>query len=98
VIILGIPIFDTLFVMYVRWLRGIPVIVGSPDHFALRLRKWRFSTRQTVMVSYLASIVLGIASLLIIEVTPAQSALIVLFLICCALTVGYYLKKIDMTL
>jgi UDP-GlcNAc:undecaprenyl-phosphate GlcNAc-1-phosphate transferase len=98
VIILGIPIFDTLFVMYVRWLRGIPVIVGSPDHFALRLRKWRFSTRQTVMVSYFASIVLGIASLLIIEATPAQSVLIVLFLTCCALIVGYYLKKIDMTL
>jgi len=84
--------------MYIRWLRGIPVIVGSPDHFALRLRKWRFSTRQTVMVSYVASIVLGISSFLIIEATPAQSVIIILFLICCALIVGYYLKKINMTL
>ncbi len=29
-----------------------PVIAGSPDHFALRLRKWRLSTKQTVVISY----------------------------------------------
>jgi UDP-GlcNAc:undecaprenyl-phosphate GlcNAc-1-phosphate transferase len=98
IIILGLPLFDTLFVMYIRWLRGIPIILGSPDHFALRLRKWRFSTRQTVLVSYLASIILGTASLLIMQVTPYQSILIICILILCALIVGYYLKKIDMTL
>ena len=98
VIILGIPLFDTLFVMYIRSLRGMPAIKGSPDHFALRLRKWRLSTRQTVLVSYLASIVLGAASLLIIQVTPFQSIAIVFSLLLCALIVAYYLKKIDMTL
>jgi UDP-GlcNAc:undecaprenyl-phosphate GlcNAc-1-phosphate transferase len=98
VIILGIPLFDTMFVMYIRWLRGIPVILGSPDHFALRLRKWKLSTRNTVLVSYLASIILGAASLLIMQVTPFQSILILCILIFCALILGYCLKKIDMIL
>jgi UDP-GlcNAc:undecaprenyl-phosphate GlcNAc-1-phosphate transferase len=97
-IILGIPIFDTLFVMYIRWLRGIPVILGSPDHFALRLRKWRLSTHQTVLVSYGASIILGVTSLVIMQVKPFQSLFIICTLILCALILGYYLKKIDMTL
>jgi UDP-GlcNAc:undecaprenyl-phosphate/decaprenyl-phosphate GlcNAc-1-phosphate transferase len=38
VFILGIPIFDTLFVMYVRYRRGLPIFWGSPDHIAIRLR------------------------------------------------------------
>src|SRR5260221_14762920 len=61
--ILGGPIFDMLFVMYVRYRRGIPVMLGSPDHFALRLRKWRVSTRQTVVGSCAATLVLdGLAT------------------------------------
>ncbi len=40
-LILGVPLFDMLFVMYVRRRRGLPVMLGSPDHVALRLRKWR---------------------------------------------------------
>ncbi|TAJ32266.1 MAG: undecaprenyl/decaprenyl-phosphate alpha-N-acetylglucosaminyl 1-phosphate transferase, partial [Nitrospirae bacterium] len=32
ILILGMPIFDTLFVMYIRFLRGLPIFLGSPDH------------------------------------------------------------------
>ena len=41
VLILGIPLFDLALVMWIRWRRGIPVTKGSPDHFALRLRRCR---------------------------------------------------------
>ena len=43
ILILGVPIFDTIFVMIIRWMRGINPLRGSPDHFALRLRKWKFT-------------------------------------------------------
>src|SRR5713226_4314265 len=56
VLILGVPVFDTLFVMHVRWLRGIPMFLGSPDHFALRLRRWPLSVLQVVVVSYAAAL------------------------------------------
>jgi UDP-GlcNAc:undecaprenyl-phosphate GlcNAc-1-phosphate transferase len=98
ILILGIPIFDTLFVMYIRYRRGMSVITGSPDHFALRLRKWRLSTKQTVVISYAISALLGCVALLTMYLGPLQTALIILFLITVALLTGYFLKKIDMTL
>ena len=77
ILIMGVPIFDTVFVMFIRWRRGIPVMRGSPDHFALRLRKWRLTTRQTVWTSYLATAVLGGVGIAMMLV-EARTALIIL--------------------
>ena len=44
---------------------GLPVMLGSPDHVALRLRKWRLTTRQTVLTSYAVTAVLGIAAIVL---------------------------------
>src|SRR5881296_3998344 len=63
VLILGVPVFDTLFVMYVRRLRGLPMFLGSLDHFAPRLRQLRLSVHQVVGASYGASVALGGAAL-----------------------------------
>ena len=68
VVILGLPLLDMLFVSYARWRRGMPVFRGSPDHIALRLRRWRLTTRQTVWAGYAASVVfgaLGVAMMLV---------------------------------
>ena len=74
VVILGVPIFDMLFVMYIRWRRGIPVMMGSPDHFALRLRHWRLTTRQTVIASYVATAILGSVAIGMM-LLPAEGAI-----------------------
>jgi len=98
-IILGIPLFDTLFVMYIRWRRGKPVIYGSPDHFALRLRKWNLSTKQTVIASYTVSAVLGGLGIVMMLCPSNETAgAIVLCIIAAGLVAGYFLKKIDMTM
>jgi len=98
VLILGIPIFDTVFVMIIRWMRGQSPLRGSPDHFALRLRKWRLSVRQTVGLCYLASIVLGICALVMIYGTE-RAAVAVLFAISLGLMLSaLWLKRIDMDL
>jgi len=98
-IILGIPLFDTLFVMYIRWRRGIPVIYGSPDHFALRLRKWKLSTKQTVLVSYGVSLLLGLLGIgMMLSYSNIISLGILLFIMFSALISGYFLKKINMTM
>ena len=61
VFILGVPIFDTLFVMYIRYMRGLPVFWGSPDHIAIRLRHWGLTIPQIVLISYgCTAIVAGI--------------------------------------
>jgi len=98
VLILGVPIFDTMFVMYIRYRRGMSILTGSPDHFALRLRKWRLTTRQTVTISYAISLILGIAALVIMNVRDGLALTILLMLIAAGIGTGYFLKKIDMTL
>ncbi|HNV24961.1 MAG TPA: hypothetical protein PKI21_01775, partial [Nitrospira sp.] len=68
VLILGMPIFDTLFVMYIRFLRGLPVFLGSPDHIAIRLRHWGLSVTHVVLLSYLGAALLGGIGLLVMAV------------------------------
>jgi UDP-GlcNAc:undecaprenyl-phosphate GlcNAc-1-phosphate transferase len=98
IIILGVPIFDTILVSYIRHRRGMSILKGSPDHFALRLRKWKLNTRQTVILSYATSFFLGINAIVIMFVSNKIALNIIGILIILALIFGYYLKKIDMRL
>ena len=97
-VILGVPLFDMLFVMYVRRRRGLPVMLGSPDHFALRLRKWRLSTRQTVLASWGAALLLGLAAIAMMAATGEAAALLLLALLVSGLGLALFLRRIDMRL
>jgi UDP-GlcNAc:undecaprenyl-phosphate GlcNAc-1-phosphate transferase len=97
-LILGVPLFDMLFVMYVRWRRGLPVMLGSPDHFALRLRKWRWTTRQTVLASYAATALLGAAAVAMSLAGTAGAAAILAAIVLFGLAVGALLRRVDMSL
>ncbi|MCZ6696565.1 MAG: MraY family glycosyltransferase [Acidobacteria bacterium] len=98
VVILGVPIFDMMFVMYVRHRRGLPVMLGSPDHFALRLRKWRLSTRQTVVVSCLATLLLGALAIAMMLAGTAVAGGVLGAILVASIGLGFFLKRIDMTL
>ena len=69
VFILGIPIFDTFFVMYIRYQRGLPIFWGSPDHIAIRLRHWGMSVPQIVLTSYVATAIVGGIGLAMLSVS-----------------------------
>ena len=98
VVILGVPIFDTLFVMYIRRKNGIPVMYGSTDHYALRLRKWKLTTKQTVVISYVIGTVLGLSGIgMMLSSTNGVCLTILLTLIGIALVAGFLLSKVDMT-
>jgi UDP-GlcNAc:undecaprenyl-phosphate GlcNAc-1-phosphate transferase len=97
-VILGIPIFDMLFVMYIRHRRGLPVMRGSPDHFALRLRKWRLSTRQTALASWGATLILGLLGIGMMAGSAAAALSILAGLGFSAIALGLVLKRVDMSL
>ncbi len=61
VLILGIPLYDTVLVMVLRTLNGRSMFRGSNDHLALRLRQLGMTVRQTVLFlwSISACLVLG---------------------------------------
>jgi len=88
-VILGVPLYDIMLVMYLRWRKGMPVIQGSHDHFALRLRKSGLSTRQTVVITYAAAGLLGAAGL---GMQLAPTAMLSLVLFCCVAVCGFGLS------
>jgi UDP-GlcNAc:undecaprenyl-phosphate GlcNAc-1-phosphate transferase len=68
-VILGIPLFDTFLVMYIRWRKGISVFHGSNDHYALRLTAAGISIKGVVWLSYGVAIILGGAGLLVMRMS-----------------------------
>jgi UDP-GlcNAc:undecaprenyl-phosphate GlcNAc-1-phosphate transferase len=96
VLILGVPIFDTFFVMYIRWRRGVPVFWGSPDHFALRLRHWRLTVPQVMLVSYGAALFLGGIGVLAMFVSLGVAVGLVGLAAILALVAALLLKRVDM--
>jgi len=97
-LILGVPLFDMLFVMYIRRRRGLPIMLGSPDHVALRLRKWRLTTRQTVFASWAATALLGAAALALMRLPLAGAGALLGAVGVSAIAAAVLLDRIDMRL
>ena len=71
---------------------------GSPDHFALRLRKWRLTVEQTVLSSYASATILGLLALILVRTDTTSAMFLAFGVLLISLAIAYYLKKIDMTL
>ncbi len=96
VLILGIPLFDLTLVIWIRWRNGIPVMKGSPDHFALRLRRCKLSVRETAVTTYIACALLSGIALLMSQVTLEWAAATMAGAISAAGLTAYLLLKVDM--
>ena len=92
-LILGVPLFDTLFVMWMRWRQGKPVYYGSPDHFPLRLRRAGLSLRQVLFVSYSAAGLLGLAGFAVTLLSPVASVVLYAVVLVAALFTAIKLSK-----
>jgi len=75
--ILGIPLFDTAYVSLLRVLRGASPFRGSPDHFAIRLRRAGWPVGAVVNATYAAGIVLGSLALFNLFLGAGQSLFLV---------------------
>ncbi len=96
VLILGVPIFDMLFVMFLRHQKGIPMFLGSKDHFALRCLQAGYSVKQIAIISYAATVTLGGIALFIMQTTFLNTLWILLTLGIGTLYVGHKLSQIKM--
>ncbi len=95
-LILAVPLFDTLFVSLLRIRRGQSPLQGSPDHFPLRLRKWRLTVAQTVGASWAAAAVLGAAGMAMVFIPPGPALLILGGVGAALLAAAAWLRAIDM--
>ena len=80
VLILGVPVYDTFYVMGMRWFTGKPVLKGSNDHIALRISATGLGRKNTVIFLYLISMILGMISLTIVSV-KLELALVIYILV-----------------
>src|SRR5439155_22521603 len=60
ILILGVPIFDTAFVITRRWLQGKPIYQADKSHLHHRLLARGFTQRQTVLILYVVSFSLSV--------------------------------------
>ncbi len=96
VLILAMPIYDTMLVMVLRWSKGQSPFLGSKDHFALRLEKLGFSRKQILTITYLASIILAVGAYLMTRLPAAWATGLFAAIFVTALLVGNRLSKIKM--
>jgi UDP-GlcNAc:undecaprenyl-phosphate GlcNAc-1-phosphate transferase len=61
-IVLGVPLFDTLSVMWIRWRAGKPLMQGDQNHFSHRLVALGFSRVGAVMFIWTVTLCVGLAA------------------------------------
>lgn len=63
VAVMGVPLFDTLSVMFIRWRNGKPLMVGDRNHFSHRLLAMGFTVRETAITIALLTGATGLLAL-----------------------------------
>ncbi|NPV29914.1 MAG: undecaprenyl/decaprenyl-phosphate alpha-N-acetylglucosaminyl 1-phosphate transferase [Firmicutes bacterium] len=81
ILILGIPIFDMLFAIVRRILRGQHIFAPDRDHLHHRLLDLGLSQRQTALVIYGVNLLLGGSAVLLTRLTTEQGVVVLLILI-----------------
>lgn len=95
-LILFVPVFDTLFVSILRLNQGKSPFLGSKDHFALRLEKLGYTRHQVVAIAAVSAGVLGYCAYLATEY-PTRQALAIYALVAAALLwIGRRLSLVTM--
>lgn len=72
-LVLAVPVLDVLLVSLCRWRRGIPIMQGSRDHLAHRLRAVGLTCVQLVLVVVAGTGLLGILAVLVFGQTQGYT-------------------------
>jgi len=92
-LILAVPIFDTVYVSIIRISKGMSPLQGSPDHFALRLARRGLSKKQVLLSVIVTTVFLDILAFIITKSDFAVTGLIYVFTLIFALCFALFLKE-----
>ncbi|GAV24152.1 undecaprenyl-phosphate alpha-N-acetylglucosaminyl 1-phosphate transferase [Carboxydothermus islandicus] len=81
VLVMAIPIFDTLFAILRRFFAGRPIFKPDKGHLHHCILDLGYSQRKTVLIIYLLNILLGIVALYVNLLTFTQAALLILIIL-----------------
>jgi UDP-GlcNAc:undecaprenyl-phosphate GlcNAc-1-phosphate transferase len=74
-LIMAVPLVDTVMVLVYRKKRGYPLFRGDKNHLAHRLMRMGYSKHTTVSMLYIFSVILGTTALLLPTLQPYQAVL-----------------------
>ncbi len=77
ILALGLPIYDTLFAMIRRKINGKPISLGDRGHLHHRLLDLGLTQRQTVIIMYFISAVLGGIAIIAMQISTVRSYFLV---------------------
>jgi UDP-GlcNAc:undecaprenyl-phosphate GlcNAc-1-phosphate transferase len=95
-LILGVPIFETLFVMAVRRQQGKPVMMGSPDHVPLRLVKIGYTRERAVALLWGAGVILGGLAWYVVQANWERALLVSGVVVMAAMSAAIRLASVRM--
>lgn len=91
-IVLGVPIFDTVSVLWIRWRAGKPLMQGDKNHFSHRLLDLGLTQRQAALLIYFltAAVALGAIPL---RTANLMGAAAILFQTACVFFSIHYIER-----
>ena len=93
-LIMGLPIFDTLFAIVRRKLNGKPIMQADRGHLHHRLLDMGLTQKQAVLVMYLISIALSVIAVISVTLNSAASyyllILVILVIVLVCWKVGFF--------
>lgn len=93
VLILSVPIFDTIFVMFLRRFQGRKIFEGGKDHASHHLVILGISQKKTVLLLYLISIIFGSIAILYSKLNVFVISVIASIAIIILVFFGFFLNE-----
>jgi len=93
ILLLGVPIFDTTFVVIARLRRGAPIYKAGQDHVYHRLTQLGMSPAQAVVTMHVAALLLGCLAFVALLLPPLQANLLFGLALLCGLITLMILQK-----
>jgi len=95
ILILGIPIYDTMLVTVLRLQKGVSPFLGSHDHYALRLERHGLYREEILILSYAFSLLLTFAAYEVTLVVFESAMTIYAIVGVIAVAIGTWLARIS---
>jgi len=92
-LILAVPVFDTIYVSVIRISKGMSPLQGSPDHFALRLARRGLSKKQVLIAVIAAAIFLDVLAFITTKSNFTVTVLIYVFTLISGLCFVLFLRE-----
>ena len=93
ILILAVPILDTILVSIYRLRRGAPLFAADRNHLAHRLIRIGVSPREAIILLYILSGLFGILALLLPTLKPSQAVLVFLIALGVSFIFAFFIRN-----